>query len=86
MSYAKMMKWDKKHPKGTNQVCIMHTDNGFTPSSSFLNKYIAYRQESEVMGRDPVGCEEYYNLSNRDRRKLLLNEKQKAKVCDATGA
>lgn len=74
MSYAKMMKWNKKHPKGTHQVCIMHTDNGFVPSNSFLDKYFTYRQQSEAMGIEPIECEEYYGLPNILRNQLLKND------------
>lgn len=63
MSYKKMMKWMKKHPKGTRQTVIMHTENGFTPSVSFLDKYFKYRERCEKENIEPLDCETYYQLS-----------------------
>lgn len=74
MSYTKMMKFNKKHPKGTHQVCLMHTESGFTPSNSFLGKYFEYRKQSEVIGREPIGCEDYYNTPAFLRKNLLQTE------------
>ena len=71
MSYAKMMKWNMKRRKGTRQPIIMHTESGFTPSQSFLVKYFQYREESESAGIEPIKCEPYYRLSNREREELL---------------
>ena len=62
MSYEKMMKWNKVHTKGTKQPVLMHTNSGFTPSSSFLDKYWAYRLKAEEMGLNPIECEEYYHI------------------------
>jgi len=72
MSYNKMMKWNKKRPKGTRQPVIMHTGSGFWPSISFLNKYFAYREQAEKSGLIPVECEIYYHLSTEERRKLIF--------------
>lgn len=71
MSYAKMMKWNKKRPKGTKQPVLMHTDSGFTPSIAFLNKYFEYREQSEKLGHIPVDCETYYHTPNTFRKELL---------------
>lgn len=65
MSYEKMMKWNRKHRKGTHQVCIMHTDSGFTPSILFLNKYFAYLESCENLGTIPLSCEDYYKINLR---------------------
>lgn len=56
-----MIKWNRKHPKGTRQPILMHTESGFTPSNSFLNKYFAYREKCELAGITPAECEEYYH-------------------------
>ncbi len=61
MSYEKAMKWNKKHPKGTKQVCIMHTNSGFTPSVAFLETYFEYREECMQKNIEPKSCEYYYN-------------------------
>lgn len=60
MSYAKMMRWNKKHPKGTKQPVIMHTNSGFTPSKSFLDKYFKYREQCMKEGKTPLDCEAFY--------------------------
>lgn len=73
------MKWNKTHRKGTKQNCIMHTDSGFWPSSSYLNKYFKYREECEAVNIEPATCEEYYyncmGVHNYD--KLVREAKQK---------
>jgi hypothetical protein len=71
MSYEKAMKWNRKHPKGTKQPILMHTESGFTPSESFLVKYFNYRGIAENLGLTPIDCEQYYNLSNTDRSNLI---------------
>ena len=71
MSYDKMMKWNKKRPKGTKQPILMHTNSGFTPSMTFLNDYFEYRAKSEAIGREPISCEEYYNTHKFLRKELL---------------
>lgn len=65
MSYNKMMNWHRKHRKGTKQPVIMHTNSGFTPSLSFLDKYFQYKAKCEVNGNTPLTCEEYYNSKPR---------------------
>lgn len=65
MSYKKMMKWQKKHPKGTRQTVIMHTNSGFQPSVAFLEKYFKYRQQCEVENKMPLDCESYYYFTLR---------------------
>lgn len=67
MSYKKMMKWNKRHPKGTKQTVIFHTESSFTPSLSFLDKYFTYREECESKGLEPLSCEEYYNAGIKRR-------------------
>lgn len=78
MSYEKMMKWNKKHRKGTRQNVIMHTGSGFWPSAMFLDKYFKYREECEDAGIEPVGDEFYYN--NRGRCNEILREAQAKKI------
>ena len=70
MSYAKMMKWNRKHPKGTRQTVIMHTDRGFTPSKAYLDKYFEYRQRCEDLVQTPADCEFYYYNSSECEGKL----------------
>lgn len=65
MSYEKMIKWNKKRPKGTRQCVIMHTESGFTPSKSFMDKYFAYRGRCEAKGVVPAECSEYYNNQHK---------------------
>lgn len=60
MSYNKMMKWNKKRPKGTKQTVIAHTDSGFWPSCSFIDKWIRYTERCEAAGQVSLSCEEYY--------------------------
>ena len=71
MSYEKMMKWNKKRPKGTKQPILMHTNSGFTPSTAFLEDYFEYRAESEAIGIEPISCEEYYKTPSFLKRELL---------------
>jgi hypothetical protein len=61
MSYEKMMKWNKKHTKGTRQPTLFHTNSGFTPSKAFLDKYFIYRENCQKEGIEPLKCEEYYH-------------------------
>ena len=70
MSYSKMIKWNRKHPKGTKQPVIMHTESGFTPSASFLDTYFKYRAKCEQQGIKPAECETYYH-NKREFNNLL---------------
>jgi len=76
MSYEKAMKWNKKHPKGTQQPVLMHTESGFTPSYSFLNRYFNYRERCETAGIEPAGCQEYYNDQREFESQLTIKTKQ----------
>lgn len=78
MSYEKMMKWNRKHRKGTRQPVLMHTESGFTPSIAFLDKYFKYREQCEAAGIEPAGCEEYYN--NRQKHNEILKTEVMNKV------
>jgi hypothetical protein len=60
-----MMKWQMKHPKGTNQAIIMHTESGFQPSYAFMKKYFKYRQQCEAENKMPLDCESYYRSKLR---------------------
>lgn len=71
MSYNKMMKWNRVHRKGTRQPVIMHTNSGFWPSKSFLDKYFDYRERCEAKDANPADCEYYYN--NRGECENALN-------------
>lgn len=64
MSYAKAIKWNKKHPMGTKQQIIMHTNSGFWPSGSFSKKWIAYAEECERKGLSYLDIESYYKSLN----------------------
>jgi hypothetical protein len=61
MSYKKAMRWNKKHPKGTKQPVIMHTNSGFWPSGAFLKQYAAYVAQCKKDHISALGCEAYYN-------------------------
>lgn len=66
MSYTKAMKWNKKHPKGTRQVCIMHTNSGFTPAIAWLNEdWFPYLEKCKKENIEPMECEEYYKSKLR---------------------
>ncbi len=61
MSYAKAMKWNRKHPKGTKQTIIMHTNSGFTPAHAWMiNKWFPYLEKCKQNDIEPMKCEEYY--------------------------
>ncbi len=60
MSYSKMMKWNKKHVKGIKPSIIMHTGSGFSPSISFINRWIKYTSECVNAGINVMDCETYY--------------------------
>jgi hypothetical protein len=60
MSYNKMMKWNKKHRKGTKQPIIMSTGSGFWPSGAFIEEWIEYTKVQKTRGMTFLSCEEYY--------------------------
>jgi len=76
MSYEKAMKWNRRHPKGTKQTVIMHTNSGFTPSLAFLDDYFEYRGECEAVKIEPIGCEEYYR-DKGEAKEALRGAKRK---------
>jgi hypothetical protein len=64
MSYSKMMKWQKKHPKGTRQPVLFHTNSGFWPSRSYiLNSYNPYSEACEIAGVKPWSVKKHYDAS-----------------------
>lgn len=63
MSYEKAMKWSKKHPKGTKQPILMHTESGFTPSLSFYKKWLLYATPLDNLGLPYMDMETYYHKS-----------------------
>jgi hypothetical protein len=66
MSYNKAMKWAKKHPKGTRQPVLMHTNSGFTPAYSWMmNDWFPYLEKCKKDGIKPMECEEYYKSNLR---------------------
>ncbi len=74
MSYEQAIKWNKKHPKGTRQSIIMHTESGFTPSNAFLTKYFKYRDNCKKAKIKPAECEEYYKNTEYYNRQLIPNQ------------
>lgn len=62
MSYNKMMKWNKKRPKGgAIQPVLFHTNSGFTPSVAFMERYFEYKEECIKNNLIPLTAREYYN-------------------------
>jgi hypothetical protein len=76
MSYEKAMKWNRKHPKGTRQPMLMHTESGFTPSLSYLDEYFKYRALCEIAGIEPAECKEYY-YNSREHNQTLREAQEK---------
>lgn len=60
MSYEKMIRWNKKRPKGTKQPIIFSTNSGFWPSGSFIEKWAEYVAECKKKGIVYLDCESYY--------------------------
>ena len=54
------MKWQKTHRKGTKQTVIMHTNSGFTPSFSFMQRYFEYQKVQKDKSEAFLSPEEYY--------------------------
>lgn len=66
MSYNKMMKWNRKHPKGTRQPILMSTESGFWPSGAWLeHDWWPYLKRCEAEGIKPMECEAYYKSQLR---------------------
>jgi hypothetical protein len=64
MSYAKAMKWQRTHRKGTRQPVIMSTDSGFWPAHGWLkNTFWPYLKQCEAAGIEPMVCQAYYNAT-----------------------
>ena len=64
MSYAKMMKWHRRHPKGTRQPVIMSTGTGFWPAKAWLEDvFWPYLAECKRLGVEPVACEAFYKIT-----------------------
>lgn len=66
MSYAKMMKWNKRHSKGMRQPVLMSTNSGFWPSGAFIKKWAEYAEKCENEGKPYLECQQYYNLQLRN--------------------
>jgi hypothetical protein len=56
----------------------MHTNNGFTPSHTFLESYFNYRAKCEAIKLKPAECEDYY--TNKAYHNNILNTKNKTNV------
>ena len=66
MSYAKAMKWGARHPKGTRQPVLMHTNSGFWPSGAYLQEdFWPYLDACKVIGVEPLACEAHYRAQCR---------------------
>jgi hypothetical protein len=65
MSYAKAMRWHKKHPRGGKpQYMGFATGSGFWPSQSFLkDRFFPYVEECKKLNVEPFKCEDFYNAS-----------------------
>ncbi len=64
MSYAKMMKWQRTHRKGTRQPVLMSTGSGFWPSWSWTqNTHRPYIEACEALGVEPFAGEVFYRAS-----------------------
>jgi hypothetical protein len=60
------MKWNRRHPKGTRQTCIMHTNSGFTPAITWLeHNWWPYLEKCKAQGIEPMECETYYKSQLR---------------------
>ena len=61
MSYQQAMRWSKKHPKGTRQPVLMHTESGFWPSGDWLREnYWPYLAACADLNVEPLACEAFY--------------------------
>lgn len=62
MSYEKMMRWHKKHPRGGKiQPVLMHTNSGFWPSRAWsVGEFYPYLRACKRLGVDPVRDETLY--------------------------
>lgn len=82
MSYEKMMKWNKKHPKGISYKkgwmgFDTSTPGSFTPSMAFLDEnYFPYRERCAKAGIEPASCKDYYYNSRKYDEILGQAEKQ----------
>ena len=65
MSYKKMMKWHKTHPKGTRQPVLFHTNSGFWPSGAWLRDcFWPYEKACELAGVAAMECEAFYRKTS----------------------
>lgn len=62
MSYKKMMKWNKRHRRGTRQPCLFHVPGrGFTASWAWIqDNWIPYLERCKAEGVEPMEQEQYY--------------------------
>jgi len=67
MSYAKMMKWNKRHRTSKKtQPVLMHTDSGFWPAKAWLeHNWWPYLERCKAAGVQPMECEQYYKSQLR---------------------
>lgn len=66
MSYAQAVKWGRKHPKGTRQPVLMHTNSGFWPARAWLEGYFwPYLEACKAADVEPIECEPFYRATTR---------------------
>jgi hypothetical protein len=66
MSYAKMIRWNKRHRKGTRQTVLMHTNRGFTPSRTWMTEdWFPYLEKCKAQGIEAMEIEQYYKSQLR---------------------
>lgn len=68
MSYDQSVKWTRKHPKGTRQPVLMHTNSGFWPARAWiLESWQPYLERCRDANAQPLECEAFYRsqLGNR---------------------
>jgi len=63
MSYAQMMKWNKKHPRGgKSQYMGFDTGGGFWPAEAWLRaERWPYLKRCKLEGKIPISAEDQYN-------------------------
>lgn len=76
MSYEKMMKWNRKHPKGIKQMYMgfdTSTPGGkIRHSSAFIDCYFEHREECKKVKIKPPTIDEYY-FNERHYNEIIRN-------------
>ena len=81
MSYTKMMKWNRRHPKGTKQTVIFHTEGSFTPSLSFSITVLSTGRSVKAKGLNPCPA----NIIITQESKDGLNKNRQSPEPSVTG-